>query len=235
MVGEKVLVRLDPSNLGKAFCFSSDGAQFLGEAINPELVGIDRAAVVAATRAEQARILRDKVAEARAQSRKIKPRDVIDGVLRVSAAKAGKLVEFPTPSAPHSTPQLSAAAAVGRTPSAPASTPEFEARRAEMVAKFKAGSAKGQVLPLPKPKAGADPVGEMKARYRRFLALSAAEADGEPISEEDHRFIAAYPSTSEFRTVTQQIAHFGAEAILGRRVERRQREAGSKPPQQEGS
>jgi len=218
MVGEKVLVRLDPADLGKAYCFSADGAQFLGEAINPELLGIDRASAVAMARKKQAQILDDSMAEAKAAARKIKPRDVIDDILRMSATKAGKLVAFPKAHDAHDTPQLAAASTAGRKGRLPEAklTGEQAEKHAAMVAAFDADQAKpDNVVTLPKPAPRADAVDEKKARYRRYLELVADDQNGAALPDDDSHFLSTYPTTSEFRALTSNIQHFGVDAVLG--------------------
>jgi putative transposase len=220
MVGEKVLVRLDPGDLGKAYCFSPDGAAFLGEAINPELLGIDRASAVAMARAKQNAMIDDSMKAAKAEARKIKPRDVIDSILRMAATKAGKLVEFPKAHDAHDTPQLTAASQIGRRGRMPEAklTGEQEAKHAAMVAEFEADaspSIPSNIVKLPKPAPRADAVDEKKARYRRYLDLASADASGEPVAEDERHFLATYPTTSEFRALTDSIQHFGVDAVLG--------------------
>ena len=46
-VGAEVMVRMDPADLGRAYVFDCDGHAFLGEAICPDLAGIDPAAAIA--------------------------------------------------------------------------------------------------------------------------------------------------------------------------------------------
>lgn len=222
MVGEKVLVRLDPADLGKAYCFTPDGAAFLGEAINPELLGIDRASAVAMARAKQNSMIDDSMKAAKAEARKIKPRDVIDGILRMSAQKAGKLVEFPRGHDTHDTPQLTAASQIGRRgrmPQAKLTDAQAE-KHAAMVAEFDAteqalNSNVTNIVKLPKAAPRADAVDEKKARYRRYLDLASADQNGEPVADDDRHFLATYPTTSEFRALTANIQHFGVDAVLG--------------------
>lgn len=114
MPGEKVLVRHDPQDMGRVLCFSPDGAQFMAEAICPERIGVDRAKAVMMARAEQTRIIKEQVEPIRRAAKRIKPRDMIDAVLRVAEADARaaakNVFEFPRPTEVHSTPALTAAA-----------------------------------------------------------------------------------------------------------------------------
>jgi hypothetical protein len=52
-VGETVLVRMDEADMGRAYVFDETGEQYLGDAIAPDLAGLDPAATIAAVRAEQ--------------------------------------------------------------------------------------------------------------------------------------------------------------------------------------
>lgn len=211
-VGDKVLVRLDPQDLGRAYCFSPDGTQFLGEAMCPEAIGVDRAAAVAEARAQQKRMIDEQTAAIRAEAKKIKPRDVIDTVLRASGEKAGKIVSFPKPSDTHSTPALEAAAEAAPRGGAPRQaklTDEQREKHKAMVAAFESGEP-AKVVAL-KPAGKPDAVTDKKERYRQWLALNARDQAGEPLSDDERRHLSVYPTTSEYRAVAAMVADFGPE------------------------
>jgi transposase InsO family protein len=109
MPGAQVFVRMDPADMGRAYVFEPDGETYLGEAICPDLAGVDPAAAVAAARAEQKKLLEAGAKELRADMRKIKPRDVADAVLGRAEERAAKIVAFPRSHETYATPALDAA------------------------------------------------------------------------------------------------------------------------------
>lgn len=213
MVGEKVLVRLDPADLGRVLCFTPDGAQYLGEAICPELIGIDRAAAIAETRNRQKAMIDEQTAAIRREAKKIKPRDVVDTILRASAEKAGKLVSFPKAADTHTTPAIEAAASAS-TPRGTLReaklTDEQRAKHAAMVAAFDGDRPAAKVVAL-KPAAKADPVADKKQRYREWLRLCAVEQAGQALTDDERRYLTTYPTLSEYRAIAAMVADFGPE------------------------
>jgi putative transposase len=108
-VGDTVLVRMDEADMGRAFVFEADGETFLGEAIAPELAGIDPAKAIAAARGEQKRLIDERMSEVKKVARKIRAKDFAPAIHRQALVDAGKLIEFPKASDQHDTPALSAA------------------------------------------------------------------------------------------------------------------------------
>ncbi|MGO4872783.1 MAG: DDE-type integrase/transposase/recombinase [Roseiarcus sp.] len=109
MPGTSAFVRMDPSDMGRAYVFEPDGETYLGEAVCPELAGVDPAEAVARARAEQKKLLEEGAKELRADMRKIKPRDLAAAVLGRAAENAAKIVAFPRAHEGYSTPALEAA------------------------------------------------------------------------------------------------------------------------------
>lgn len=107
-VGDEVMVRMDPADLGRAYVYSL-GISYLGEVLCPELAGIDPAAAIAKVRAEQKRLMDERLADVRRESRAIKAKDVAPAIHRQALVDAGKLAEFPKRVVNHSTPQIVAA------------------------------------------------------------------------------------------------------------------------------
>ncbi len=115
-VGDTVMVRMDVSDMGRAFVFEADGETYLGEAIAPELLGIDPAEAIARARAEQKRFIAERMEPVKRAARKIKAADFATVIHRQSMVDAGKLIEFPKPQAAHDTPALAAARAATSEP-----------------------------------------------------------------------------------------------------------------------
>ena len=204
LIGERVLVRMDRADMGRAVLFSPDGEAFLGEAVCFELAGIDPAEAVAAARKEQGRIIAERSAEVRAEVKKIKPRDMIDAVLRQAAKDNGVLVEFPRQSVPHSTPALEAAAEAARSiePSALAQT--TAARSSPPTTDF-ADAPNVRRLRT---------VETSQQRFRRALALEDAVAAGEELLTDDAIWLGGYKIGSEYRTMRRLYDKHGEEALL---------------------
>ncbi|UPJ65259.1 DNA-binding protein [Bradyrhizobium sp. 191] len=112
-VGDTVMVRMDPTDMGRAYVFSEDGETYLGEAVAPHLAGVDPVKAIAMARAEQKRLINERMDEVKKTARKIRAKDFAGAIHRqalLDQAKAGgKLIEFPKAVEAHDTPALAAA------------------------------------------------------------------------------------------------------------------------------
>ncbi|HEY8136222.1 MAG TPA: DDE-type integrase/transposase/recombinase [Methylocystis sp.] len=189
----RVFVRMDPEDMGRAWLFSEDGAEFLGEAICPELAGIDPKAAVMEARAQQKRLLEERAAELRADMRKIKPRDMVDTIVRKAALEAGKLVEFPKREESYTTPGLAAASeAAGTAPATPPQTP------VETPSKPASNPQVRTLRPTQTP----------QQRFRRAKELEARLANNEQIPSEDAIWLGGYQLSHEYRAMSEFEAKF---------------------------
>ena len=193
----RVLVRMDRADMGRALLFSADGDEYLGEAVCPELAGIDPAAAVAQARAAQAALLREGTAEIRCAIRQIKPRDMIDAVLRQSAKDAGKLLEFPRATEAHSTPALAAAAEAA----SPAAVLRHPATPAASLDELPGVTV---LRPTETP----------QMRFARARRLEAEMAAGHGLSPDDGRWLAGYQQGSEYRSWLDMVEELGEAALL---------------------
>ena len=134
MPGTPVFVRMDPADMGRAFVFQPDGETYLGEAVCPELAGVDPAEAVARARAEQKKLLETGAKELRADMRKIRPRDVAEAVLGRAEEKAAKILAFPRGHETYATPALDAAGEALRLPPPAPALPSPDDVRATMAA-----------------------------------------------------------------------------------------------------
>lgn len=108
--GINVFVRQDPADLGRAFVFAEDGAEFLCEAICPELRGIDPQAYVREQKALQKEIVEERSKPIRDEARRIaKGPALIERVLDVAKRDAPNVIELPKREEVHTTPQITAA------------------------------------------------------------------------------------------------------------------------------
>lgn len=184
-VGDAVLCRMDPADMGRAYVFAADGMTYLGEAIAPELAGVDPAKAIAAVRAEQKRIGDERMVDTKKMMRAIKASDMAPAVLRQALLASGKLAEFPKPVTPHDTPALAAAAQAQADAAEPVHAPEIAALAARLHAESLAPAA---------------PVVSLRDEetphqlWHRARALEQAVARGEPVDAEQLLWL------GEFRT-----------------------------------
>lgn len=197
----RVFARMDPEDLGRAWLFSEDGAEYLGEAICPELAGVDPIIALAEARAANKRRLEEQAEEVKAIP-KFKSRDMVDVIVRKAAIEAGKLVEFPRHSETHSTPALQAARAAIEQ-AAPA--PQTQEQRATLteIEQDLAGAAP-VVAHLPETK---------QQRFRRALQIEERIANNERISTEDAMWLGAYQTGPEYQSMRVLYQDFGEAAL----------------------
>ncbi|MBE0694378.1 MAG: DDE-type integrase/transposase/recombinase, partial [Aquamicrobium sp.] len=110
MPGAQVFCRMDPADLGRVLLFEPDGETYLGEAVCPELAGLDPVATIQRVKAAQKAALQDGIADIRREMRKIGPRAVADAMRREADRRACNLVAFPSRKVDHETSAIAAAA-----------------------------------------------------------------------------------------------------------------------------
>jgi putative transposase len=192
-VGKSVLVRMDPADMGRAYVFLEDGSTFLGEAIAPEVLGIDPAQAIAAARAEQKRVIDEQLADVRKRARSIKAKDFAPAILRQALIDAGKLAEFPKPAAAHETPALAAARAAVDRDIAPEHSDEVLALHARLLAET-------QVESLPPSNVTALRSEETShQRWNRARSIEAAIARNEHVEPDDLIWLGGYRDGPEYR------------------------------------
>lgn len=120
--GTRVLVRIDPEDMGRIYVYSTDGREFICIAECPERLGIDPGTAVRAARDAQAERVANEIAPLQQEIKKIKPRDMIDSVLSVAESNSASLTAFPKQTEAYSSDGLDAAdAAVKASSPAPVS------------------------------------------------------------------------------------------------------------------
>ena len=195
--GAQVFVRMDPADLGRAYVFETDGETFLGEAICPELAGVNPAKAVAMARAAQKALLDEGTRQLRADMRRIKPRDVAGWVLDQPRDATAEVVEFPKAIEVHTTPALEAAREAILPPHAPALLPPPR-----------------ETSPLA---GGGPPVQRLpetpQQRFRRALVFEAEISAGVAISTADALWLGGYQAGPEYRAMRAVYDDFGEEAL----------------------
>jgi len=194
----KVFVRRDPQDLGRLWLFSEDGLTFLGEAICHEIAGIDPAAAVAEMRAHQKRLIDEALAPVRKEMRKRSQIDIADILARQAAERAGKLVAFPHREAGYTTPALQAASEAAGSAAAP------EAPSPALPIPVQTTAPGAHVVVLPESK---------QQRFRRALDFEGREARGEPLSNEEMRWLVSYQIGAEYAAMKAMFEDFGEAAL----------------------
>lgn len=200
--GQSVLVRMDPADLGRVVLFDPSGETFLGEAICPELAGLDPAEVAARARSLQKAEEAGALAHVRSKKRAL--RDLARVEVRGAGTPPAQLVAFPQRTQAHATPAMTAAAeAAGSrppSPETPTHTPEAAARNAAFIATFKRPEA---------------PAETRRDRFLRAVRLEARIERGEEVGAADHAWLAVYREQPEYQTQALMCADFGFEKIMG--------------------
>lgn len=201
MPGTDVLVRMDPTDMGRILLFAADGEAWLGEGICPELAGLDPAATIQKVKAAQKAYELDRLADIRREMRKIGPRTVSDALLREGERRATGVVAFPQKSETVSTPALRAAAeAMVHGNSTPAQPPaDLDLRRAAILPD-----------PTPMPARPAETAGD---RFKRALELEAVQRSGGEIDPADAAWLTIYQQQPQYRAQKMMFEEFGMSAI----------------------
>ncbi|UGA45979.1 Mu transposase C-terminal domain-containing protein [Bradyrhizobium quebecense] len=199
-VGDQVMVRMDEEDMGRAYVYEVDGETYLGEVVAPELAGIDPAKAIAAARAEQKRLIAERMDDVKKQARKIRAKDFADSIRRQSLRDEGKLIEFPKPEVPHDTPALAAA----REAFAPHDIARHAAGVAELAAQLRAeteSSGAASVNPL-------RPTETPHQRWNRARAIEASVARKEFVEPDELLWLGEYRQGYEYRGF---LATYGGE------------------------
>ena len=210
MPGTKVLVRMDPMDAGRARVFSAEGDVFLADAVCAELAGLDPATYLKAARAQREARIAETTRPARDAVRHLSGTDIIDRHLEVkkrdaSARAAGNsnVIRLPKRTETHSTPQIEAAAeSTLPMPVAPLNPRAAEIQR-QLLEDINAPALRQR------PAAPQSPVEEAYERFRRALRLEEIEASGQPLSDNDARWLAGYREGPEYSAMRLMRANFG--------------------------
>ena len=199
--GDRVFCRHDPEDMGRIYVYSENGREFICVAECPERIGVDPGAAVRAVREAQSQRLREEAEPLLRNIRAMKPRDAIDGVLRVADRDSASLTAFPKRTEAHSTPEMeaavnAAAARSGEIKTTPLTEPQ-RAAQARVVETLRVGPRREETS------------GE---RYGRAKALLAALGRGEEVSGEARAWVEGYRTTSEYRAAKRMEEDFGERA-----------------------
>ncbi|WP_206412835.1 DNA-binding protein [Nitratireductor soli] len=208
MPGTTVFCRMDPADLGKVLLFEPDGETFLGEAICPELAGLDPVETIRHVKAAQKAHVDGRIKDIRREMRRIGPRQIADAMRRQGETRAGKLLAFPRPEEPHSTAALAAAADAA----APVGPIGLSDRAAELHSAMIAATPRNpSVEPVPT-KVTRLPESR-EARFRRALDLEQRRQMGERLADADLLWLGGYQNGSEYRAMRAMVEEFGQDAM----------------------
>lgn len=203
--GEQVFVRMDPADMGTIYVFSPDGAEFLGEAICPELAGVAPDAFWAAVREAHAEVLREGGKWMEAERRRIKKGPTfIDRYLRVKKVQNGNVVALPRRTEEHNTPQIAAALeAIGQAPV-----------RQDTGALFQAQLIAERASAVPEP-TNVHPLRTEETnrqRFQRALEIERRVSAGELVDAREIGWLEGYRTGSEYRAMRIIHDDFGEQA-----------------------
>lgn len=201
MPGTRVLVRMDPADMGRIMLFAEDGEAWLGEGICPQLAGLDPVKTIQQVQAAQKAYEQGKLRDVRREMRKIGPRTLSDAMLREGERRANSVVAFPQKSEQVTTPALRAAAEAvshGQAVARPAA-PDLDARRAAMLSDLPVHTVKPR-------ESAAD-------LFKKALALEAAERAGHPIDPADAAWLKVYQQGAQYKAQRMIFEDLGSAAL----------------------
>ncbi|MCF1744655.1 DDE-type integrase/transposase/recombinase [Paradevosia shaoguanensis] len=222
--GVDVLVRQDPSDMGKVYAFALDGGEFLGEGICPELAGIDPAQFLKTVREMQAEALDEVTRPIKKRMKELaKGPAPIERILRQAVEQSPNVIPLPKRTEEHSTAQIAAAldamdAIDGKVPTRtvdPAVAAEQQrlislmdapegdliARHEEQMRRHETQASAAAAIRLPSNVVALE---TPKTRYRRALAVMAAIQAG-TADPGDAFWLGQYQTTAEFKA--EQVIH----------------------------
>lgn len=106
MMGRRVFVRHDPNDMGRVFCFDEHSGEFICEAIDYRVLGVDPMHAAAAAKAAQKAHEREIIDPIRKEGRKLTSRKMAEDWLSLAAEDRKNITAFPQKSEAYSTPSL---------------------------------------------------------------------------------------------------------------------------------
>lgn len=207
MPAQDVFVRRDPLDLGKVFVFSPDGAEFLCEAICPELAGVDPAAFHQARRELFAERMKAAERGVRADMSEIALQPLIEKMLEVKRRDVPNVIALPKAALEHTSPQIEAAIAA-MSPRAPVPlADDVSALHAELMDEFAEPAAAPTNVTLLR--ATLTPA----QLYRKALDLEARMAAGHAIEQADLLWLGGYRQSAAYQTHREMHEDFGDHAL----------------------
>lgn len=221
--GTSVFVRQDPNDAGRAYAFAQDGAEFLGDAICPELSGIHPETLVRAVKEIRGELVSDLTRDLKAGMKRIaKGAPLIERALEVARRDLPNVIPLPKREETHSTAQIEAAIAAMSEKLNPTRelTPREAAEHRRMIEEMRVEderelNARFEILRqdrldeieaertahLPKDQNIVALPETPKERYRRAVALRKLVDAGKPLANTlDAVWLGGYEPSAEFKT-----------------------------------
>ncbi|KPH80551.1 Mu transposase C-terminal domain-containing protein [Bosea vaviloviae] len=215
VVGDRVFVRLDPHDAGLVWLFDEQGDNLLARGFNVERSGVDRAALVAETRARQKSVTDERMKDVRESRKAVTERTVLDLRRQLAEERVGNLVAFPPRSEIHSTPALDAGLEIaairrGGAPTPQPLSPQAAGLHAEIEADMAAGwspdAAPTVITPLRTTETA-------HQRFRRAQELEQRIADGVALETQEAVWLGGYQTSAEYRAHRAIADDFGEAAL----------------------
>jgi len=227
--GTAVFVRQDPNDMGRAYAFAQDGAEFLGEAICPELAGVNPADFVKGAKEIHNEMMGERLRQVKADMKALrKGPALIDRALEVARRDAPNVIPLPKREEKHTTAQISAAIeAMGeRLNPSRELTPREAAEHRRMidamladdeaelhedhqrrVAAYHERVAEERVAGLPE-NVSKLPETALE-RYRRAVRIETQIKSGSVCDPYEAHWLGGYQHSAEYRTQSQMHADYG--------------------------
>lgn len=206
--GWQVFVRQDPLDLGRVKVFRADGAEFICNAICPELAGLHPATFHKARRELVAEAMDAAARQVKADMREIGKRPLVEKALEVARRDVPNVVALPKRQVEHSTPEIAAAlVAMGApVPAAPDPATLFQAQLiSERVPA--AQQLPSNIHPLRSEETN-------HQRFQRALDIERRLAAGEAVEEREEGWLQGYRTGSEYRAMRMIHDDFGDQVSL---------------------
>ncbi len=201
-VGQEVFVMRHALDMGRVLVYRKlpeGGMEFLCEAHNEQLMGVNKLAYAMAMKAVQKRFLGDRRDERKEFKKLLKHVDIGQAILDHDKAQAGTVVAFPRPAETHETPALSTfAEAAKAVEAAKPMTPErIEAESAAAPVNPDVQKRVAKIINIDSRRQDQDEDTLKENRFKRWLEMRRKKFEG--LSAEDERWRTSYEATSEFQ------------------------------------
>lgn len=202
-IGQQVFVRHNPDDLGRIYVFTAETKEFICEAVNPESMGISRREVSIEAKAAQKKVLKEKRKEIKSIQRTIKPRDMVETILKRHAEEAENVVPFRSETI-HSSPGIIQAHKALNKFEPKVNTPLTDKQQAHHNKLMEALSSpeKQNVIEL----------NSREARISRAVSLDGRRANGDRITADDQQWLSSYQKQPEWRAHVRMKESFGDDS-----------------------
>lgn len=214
-VGDRVEIREDEHDLGRIYVFGGDDLSFICIAECPERTGMDRREVAIKAREKQKQRVQEERAALRAIAKTVKTDDIVTEILEDRASKAGKLAMLPRKAEAHDTPELRAASSAASARTSPESLNRAgmkvqppDARTQEILHQIEQGKS-AEIVPMPRAPRAHSTEADVQRRFTRARSLEERLAAGQPIGDQDQRWLTSYQETAEYRGQLRFLQSFG--------------------------